>query len=217
MTPLRVILVDDHTLVRAGIRSLLQQFPHVTVVAEADDGREAIALAVLHKPDIALLDIAMPGLNGIEVTLRLRKEQPSVKVIILSMHGNEEYVRQAFQAGASGYLVKKSAVAELGLALDEVHAGRTFVSQVLTLRLTLQELAEGPGYPSPTDQLTPRQREILSLIAQSRTTKEIAYELGVSAKTVEFHRAELMRRLGIFDIPGLVRYALKAGLAGTEV
>jgi DNA-binding NarL/FixJ family response regulator len=216
MTPLRILLVDDHTLVRAGIRSLLQQMPQVTVAAEAEDGRQAIALAAQHAPDIVLLDIAMPGLNGIEVTLRLRKERPETRIIILSMHGNEEYVRQAFAAGASGYLLKKSAVAELALALEEVQAGRTFVSQALNLRLTLQELADGPGYPVPTDELTVRQREILALIAQSRTTKEIAHELGISAKTVEFHRAELMRRLGIFDIAGLVRYALKHGLAESE-
>jgi DNA-binding NarL/FixJ family response regulator len=217
MSSLRILLVDDHTLVRAGIRSLLTQLPGMTVVAEADDGREALKLAALQTPDIALLDIAMPGLNGIEATVRLSKECPSVKVIILSMHGNEEYVRQAFQAGAKGYLLKKSAVAELGTALQEVQAGRTFVSRALSLRLTLQELSEGPPYPSPTDELTVRQREILTLIAQSRTTKEIALQLGVSAKTVEFHRAELMRRLAIFDVPGLVRYALKNRLAEPDV
>jgi len=217
MNTLRVLLVDDHTLVRAGIRSLLQQVPGVEVVAEADDGVQALELAKQCQPDIVLLDIAMPGLNGIEVTVRLRRECPETKVIILSMHGNEEYARQAFQAGAKGYLLKKSAVAELGEALEAVQGGGTFISRALTLRLSLQELAEGPGYPCPTDELTPRQREILALIARSRSTKEIAHELRVSVKTVEFHRAELMRRLGIFDIPGLVRYAIRHGLADQDV
>jgi DNA-binding NarL/FixJ family response regulator len=213
MNPLRILLADDHTLVRAGIRTLLTQMPGVTVVAEADDGRAALKLAEACAPDVAVLDIAMPGLNGLETTLRLRKRCPAVRVLILSMHANEEYVRQAFRAGASGYLLKKSAVAELEAALHALRTGKTYLSPGLAPRLSLQEVSRDQTERTSRQKLTARQREILQLIAESRTTKGIALELGLSAKTVEFHRAQLMKRLGIFDVPGLVRYALRAGLA----
>jgi len=217
MKPLRILLADDHTLVRAGIRSLLAQLPGVAVVAEAADGREALKLAALHRPDTVVMDIAMPGLNGLEATLRLRKKFPDLRVIILSMHANEEYVRQAFKSGASGYLLKKSAVAELEVALRAVHEGHTYLSPALARAITPQQLSRPGETPTPQEKLTPRQREILQLIAESRTTKEIAQQLELSAKTVEFHRVRLMQRLGIYDVPGLVRYALRTGLAGPEI
>jgi DNA-binding NarL/FixJ family response regulator len=216
MNPIRILLADDHILVRAGIRSLLAQLPGVRVVAEAADGREALKLAAVHRPDVAVMDVAMPGLNGLEATLRLRKEHPSVRVIILSMHADEAYVRQAFKAGAAGYLLKKSAVAELAAALRAVLPGGTYLSPALAPQITLRDLSQTGPASSSLEALTARQREVLQLIAESHTTKEIALKLDLSAKTVEFHRAQLMKRLNIYDVPGLVRYALKAGLTQSE-
>ena len=215
MNPLRVLLVDDHVLVRAGIRTLLDQLPGVTVVAEASNGREALQLAAEHLPDLVILDVAMPVLNGIETTARLHRQFPTIRVLVLSMHSNEEYVQQAVRAGAAGYLLKKSAVAELEAALRAVQAGRTYLSPALAQRTPLPAVA-GEVARSPLERLTSRQREILQLIAESRTTKEIAAELGLSAKTVEFHRAELMKRLHLHDIPALVRFAMQSGLAHPE-
>jgi DNA-binding NarL/FixJ family response regulator len=212
MKPLRVLLADDHVLVRAGIRTLLDQLPGVAVVAEASDGREALQLAAAHRPDLAILDVAMPVLNGIETTTRLRRQFPGVRVLVLSMHANEEYVQQAFRAGAAGYLLKKSAVAELEAALRAVQSGKNYLSPALAQRITVPQPSDEPA-KTPLERLTSRQREILQLIAESRTTKEIAAELGVSAKTVEFHRAELMKRLNLRDIPALVRFAMQSGLA----
>jgi DNA-binding NarL/FixJ family response regulator len=215
MNPLRVLLADDHVLVRAGIRTLLDQLPGVAVVAEASDGRAALQLAAEHHPDLAILDVAMPVLNGIETTTRLRRQFPAIRVLVLSMHANEEYVQQAFRAGAAGYLLKKSAVAELEMAIRAVQSGKNYLSPALAQRVAVPP-ASGELAKSPLERLTSRQREILQLIAESRTTKEIAAELGVSAKTVEFHRAELMKRLNLRDIPALVRFAMQSGLAHPE-
>ena len=215
MNPLRVLLVDDHVLVRAGIRTLLDQLSGVTVVAEASDGREALQLAAAHHPDLAILDVAMPVLNGLETTSRLQRQFPDIRVLVLSMHANEEYVQQAFRAGAAGYLLKKSAVAELEAAIRAVQSGKSYLSPALAQRTSAPPPSGEPAR-SPLERLTSRQREILQLIAESRTTKEIAAELGVSAKTVEFHRAELMKRLNLRDIPALVRFAIQTGLAHPE-
>src|SRR6266568_1553428 len=171
MNPLRILLADDHVLVRAGIRTLLAQLPGVTVVAEANDGRETLKLATTHKPELVVLDIAMPVLNGIETTIRLRKQFPSMRIIMLSMHGNEEYVHQSFRAGADGYLLKKSAVAELEAAIRAVQSGKIYLSPVLAQRISLKDLSPEQSAKSPLERLTPRQREILQLIAESRTTK----------------------------------------------
>jgi len=216
MNPLRVLLADDHVLVRAGIRTLLAQLPGVSVVAEASDGREALKLAAMHAPNLAILDIAMPVLNGLETATRLRKAFPSIRILMLSMHTNEEYVHQAFRAGAVGYLLKKSAVAELEAAVRAVASGKTYLSKVLGPRTSLKSKSSEESQKSPLERLTSRQREILQLIAESRSTKEIASELGVSAKTVEFHRAELMKRLNLHDVPALVRFAVQSGLAHPE-
>jgi DNA-binding NarL/FixJ family response regulator len=216
MNPLRVLLADDHVLVRAGIRTLLDQLAGVAVVAEASDGREALRLAAEHHPDLAILDVAMPVLNGLEATTRLRREFPAIHVLVLSMHANEEYVHQAFRAGATGYLLKKSAVAELEAAIRAVQAGKQYLSPTLAQRVSFKARSDGETAKSPLERLTSRQREILQMIAESRTTKEIAAELGVSAKTVEFHRAELMKRLNLRDIPALVRFAMQSGLTHPE-
>lgn len=211
--PLRVVLADDHALVRAGIRSLLERMPGVEVVGEADNGIEALASIESNQPDVVLIDIAMRGLNGLEVASRVAKAWPQVRVIILSMHADEEYVAQALRAGAVGYLLKDSATAELDLALEAACRGETYLSPSISravIRGYLSRSAgEGQKAASP---LTPRQREILTLVAEGKSTKEIAQLLELSAKTVETHRAQLMERLNIHDVAGLVKYALQAGL-----
>ena len=215
--PIRVILADDHTLVRAGIRALLEKLPDVEVLAEASDGREALKLAKTHEPEVILMDIAMPGLNGLEATARLFKELPKVRVIILSMHHNEEYVRRALKAGAAGYLLKKAATAELATALQRVVHGEIYLSQEISRRLVKKFPLQGiADRKSPLEQLTGRQREILQLIAEGHNTKRIAELLKVSPKTVEYHRGKLMACLKVQDIAGLVRFALRAGLIPQE-
>ena len=214
---IRVVLADDHPIVRAGIRTELQKLPEVEIVGEASDGREALALVRLHQPDVVFMDISMRGLNGLEATARLAKEFPKVRVIILSMHQNDEYFWQALKLGASGYLLKKAATAELATALRRVVGGEIYLSREMSNRLAKKlPLHQIAHRKSPLEQLTSRQREILQLIAEGQTTKAIALILNVSPKTVEYHRAQLMQRLSIFDIPGLVRFALQTGLIAQE-
>ncbi len=223
MTPIRVLLADDHGLVRAGIRALLQSLSGIEVVAEAEDGREALRLIAAHRPDVVLMDIAMPGLNGLEAAARATKEFPGVRVIILSMHANEEYVLQALRSGAAGYLLKGARTPELELAVISVARGETYLSPAASkhvvadyVQRTSGEIARGEIDVDPFERLTPRQREILQLIAEGRTTKEIARLLEISVKTVEMHRAQLMERLGIHDVAGLVRYAIRSGLVAAN-
>ena len=211
-----ILLADDHALVRAGIRALVEQLPIVTVVGEARDGREALRLVKERKPDLILMDIAMPGLNGLEATARISKEFPDVRVIILSMHASEQYVRDAINAGAAGYLVKRGAATELERAITAVARGKKYFSPLVSAYVK----GVRAGHPTADrvwiERLTPRQREILQLIAERHNTKDIAYILNISIKTVEAHRAQLMKRLGIHDVPGLVRFAIKAGLASLD-
>jgi DNA-binding NarL/FixJ family response regulator len=212
---LRILLVDDHALVRAGMRSLLQDLTGIEVVAEASDGVEALAAAERERPDVVLMDIAMKGMNGLEAAARLRERLPAVKVIILSMHTSEEYVLLALRAGAAAYLIKDSATSELELALKSVMRGETYLSPAISRQVVdgyVQRVGAGAG-PDP---LTSRQREVLKRVAEGRSTKEIAYELNLSVKTVETHRAQIMERLGIRDVAGLVRYAMRAGLVPPE-
>jgi DNA-binding NarL/FixJ family response regulator len=214
---IRVILADDHPIVRAGIRDALKEIPGVEVAGEASDGRAAIELVKSLHPDVVFMDISMPGLNGLEATERIVKNFPQVRVIILSRHENEEYYWRALQVGASGYLLKKAALAELKAALHRVADGEIYLSQEISTRLRnqlpLQRIALAR---SPVEQLSARQREILQLIAEGQTTKAIAIILNISAKTVEYHRAKLMQRLNIFDIPGLVCFAMRTGLISQE-
>ena len=215
--PIRVILADDHPIVRAGIREALKEIPGVEVVGEASDGREAIELVKAARPDVVFMDISMPGLNGLEATERIIKAFPEVRVIILSRHDNEEYYWRALRVGASGYLLKNAVIAELKAALQRVAGGEIYLSREISARLRnklpLDQIARAR---SPVEQLSERQREILQLIAEGQTTKEIALTLKLSAKTVEYHRMQLMQRLNIFDIPGLVRFAVRAGLVSQE-
>jgi DNA-binding NarL/FixJ family response regulator len=215
MAPLRVLLVDDHALVRAGMRSLLQDLPDIEVVAEAGDGAEALAAAERERPDVVLMDIAMKGMNGLEAAARLRERLPEVKVIILSMHTSEEYVLLALRAGAAAYLIKDSATSELELALKCVMRGETYLSPAIS-RQMVDGYVQRVGASAGPEPLTPRQREVLKRIAEGRSTKEIAFELNLSVKTVETHRAQIMERLGIRDVAGLVRYAMRAGLVPPE-
>jgi DNA-binding NarL/FixJ family response regulator len=212
MEVIRVILADDHDLVRAGFRSLVQSFGGVEVVGEAGDGRAALRLVELHRPHIILMDIMMPGLNGLEATARIAKEFPKTRVIILSMNAAEEYVLKAMRVGAAGYLLKDGNPAELEQAIRAVARGETFLSSKVSQHVVTGYVQQVAHPQSSTEKLTPRQREILQLIAEGNTTKEIAKKLDISVKTVETHRMQLMERLDIHDIAGLVRYALRVGL-----
>ncbi len=216
MNMIKIILADDHTLLRAGIRSLLEKMPGTEVVGEAADGREALNLVKALQPNVVLMDIAMSGLNGLEATERMAREFPQVRVIILSMHANEEYVLQTLRAGAAGYLLKDAATAELELAIQAVTRGDTYLSPAISRRVIEEYLGRTNGQKNQFEQLTPRQREILQLIAEGRTTKEMAFTLNLSVKTIETHRAQLMGRLGIHDVPGLVRHAMRMGLVPLE-
>jgi DNA-binding NarL/FixJ family response regulator len=213
----RVILADDHPIVRLGIKTELERMEGVELVGEASDGREAVELTKKLQPDVVFMDISMPGLRGLEATASIIQQCPKVRVVILSRWDNEEYYWGALRAGASGYLLKKGAVSELGTALTRVVGGEIYLSKDISNRLVkkfpLQRIAQTR---SPLEQLTSRQREILQLIAEGQTTKAIALILKVSPKTVEYHRAKLMERLNIYDIPGLVRFALRSGLVLQE-
>lgn len=211
MKPLRILLADDHTLVRAGIRSLLEKMPGVEVAGEAGDGLEVLALLGTLQPDILLIDIAMPGLDGLQIAERMKVEFPHIRFIIVSMHANEEYVIQALRAGAAGYLLKDSAAVELELAIEAVNRGDTYLSPAVSHRV-IDGYLERVSTGAAGDALTPRQLEVLKHLAEGESTKQIALTLNLSTKTVETHRAQLMDRLGIHDVPGLVKYAMRVGL-----
>ena len=212
-----VLLADDHVLVRAGIRTLLEKIPNVKVVAEAASGREALEMVKTELPDLVLMDIAMADLNGLEALSRIAKDFPDVKVMILSAHANEEYVIRALRSGAAGYMLKDAAMAELELAVSSVRAGKTYLSPSIS-RTAIDSYLERMGdVVSPLEQLTSRQREILQLIGEGKNTKEIASNLEISIKTVESHRLQLMERLRIHDVPGLVRFAIRTGLVSADV
>jgi DNA-binding NarL/FixJ family response regulator len=216
MKPIRVLLVDDHTLLRAGIRALLEDMDGIAVVAEAANGGDALKLIETHHPQILLTDIAMPGIGGLDLTERVGREHPQTKVVILSMHKDEEYVRRVVLAGASGYLLKDSDTEELGLALRAVARGETYLSPAVSTHLVADYRKQAGAQSGPAGNLTPRQREILQLIAEGMTTKAIARSLGISPKTVEWHRSVLMERLGIHDVVGLVRHAIRMGLIAPD-
>jgi len=212
MSPLRVVIAEDHALVRAGMRALLQKIEGIEVVSDVGDGWEAVKSVQTDTPDLVLMDIAMPGLNGLDATSRIVRESPTTRVILLSMHANEEYFQQALEVGASGYLLKGAELAELELALKTVARGETYLTPAVAKYAikAYREKSEGPS--GPLMKLSMRQREILQLIAEGQTTKDIAQRLNLSVKTVETHRSQLMERLDIHDVPGLVRFAMRVGL-----
>jgi DNA-binding NarL/FixJ family response regulator len=208
---MRVLLADDHRLVRAGLRALLDAMPQIEVVAEAADGEEAFRLLQALRPDVALLDIAMPKMSGLAVLHQLVPAGIATRVLLLSMYDNDEYVAEAIRAGAGGYLVKDAAVEELGLALGAMERGDVYLSPAISRKLA-QAFSGGRVSPG----LTGRQTQVLRLIAQGQSSKEIARDLGLSIKTVETHRTQIMDRLEIRDLAGLVRYAIRSGLVGAD-
>jgi DNA-binding NarL/FixJ family response regulator len=215
MTTLKILLVDDHALVREGLRALFDAMLGFEVVGEAADGHQALRLIGELHPDVALVDISMPSLNGLEMTLRASREYPRTRILILSMHADEEYVHRALVVGAAGYLLKNADKSELELAVRAVARGDTWLSPGVSKPVITAYTRSGDTHQSPFDVLTPRQRETLQLIAEGRTTKEIAQQLGLSVKTVESHRTQLMLRLSVHDVQGLVRYAIRMGLVPT--
>jgi len=213
----RIILADDHELVRAGIRAIINTFDNVSVEAETGDGRQACELVRRLRPDVLLLDITLPGLNGLEVLQRIaRLAHCDTRVLMLSMHAGPEYVARSLQAGATGYLLKDSAVEELASALEAVLAGRRYLSRGIDPAVVEGFRSTGAGDGELLAVLTRRQREILQLIAEGASTREMAERLVVSVKTIETHRAQIMGRLGIRDVAGLVRFAIRAGLVSDE-
>ena len=206
--PIHLLLADDHLLVRQGVCVLLEQAGMV-VLGEAADGLEALRLAHTHQPDVAILDIAMPHLNGLETARRLRETQPQIKSLMLTMHTKASYIFEALHAGAVGYVLKTQAMADLVQAIHTVLQGAIYMSPWVT-RAVVQASLSGP--PLPRDPLTSREREVVQRIAEGQTTKEIAAALGLRIKTVESHRINLMRKLDIHETATLVRYAIREGL-----
>jgi DNA-binding NarL/FixJ family response regulator len=202
----RVVLADDHDLVRSGIKALLSMIPGVQVIAEARNGEELVGLVESLEPDIVMTDIAMPGMDGISAIGRLHKSRPKVRMLVLSMYDTVDFVKRAVAAGACGYLMKDSPPFELEQAIRSVMASGSYFSPVISQRLL------APADPTAEQELTQRQVEILRLIAKGMASKEIAYELGLSPKTVDVHRARIMERLQLGDIASLTRYAVRKGL-----
>ena len=212
----RVLLADDHILVRAGLRKLLESIAGFEVVGEADDGLAPLALVEQLQPDLVMMDIGMPGLNGIDATARVMKGWPKTRVVILSMHQSEEYVRQALRHGAAAYLLKDAAPLELEQALAAVMRGETYLSPAVSKGVLNDYVNRLRQDEQPGDALTPRQREVLKLVAGGLSTKEIARSLDLSVKTVDTHRSQLMKQLDIHEVAGLVRYAMRVGLISSD-
>ena len=215
MNPIRVLIADDHALVRGGIRALVEKIEGMIVVGEAGKGSEAMDLVRELKPNLMLLDITMPDGGGFEVLDQVTKNFPEIRVIVLTVHDAGEYAIRALREGAAGFLPKSAASTELEQAIQTVIRGETYISPE-TSRKTIIEYGKGQTKRDLLASLSPRQREVLRLIAEGRTTKQIAQVLEISVKTVETHRAQLMERLGIHDVAGLVRYAIIVGLIQVE-
>jgi DNA-binding NarL/FixJ family response regulator len=203
---IRILVADDHSVVLEGVRHILDQDGY-ELAGTAEDGRELVRAAEEIKPDLIVLDISMPILNGIEAARQIKKQNPRIKMIFLSMHADAIYVREAFRAGANGYVLKRTAVSELGPAVREVMEGRSYITPMVT-KETMAELLAAPGAGSFGSELTKRQREVLQLVAEGKTAKEIANSLNVSVKTVEFHKSSIMDALGVRTIAELTRYAI---------
>jgi len=206
--PLRIILADDHLIVRQGLRSILEREAY-TVLGEAGDGREALRLAQELRPDVAVLDLAMPLLNGLDAAREIARVSPQTKAILLTMHTEDPYVMEALRAGVKGYLLKTQAAQDLVQAIREVSRGAMYLSPGISRTLVEAYLAKSELPPDP---LTPREREVLQLVAEGKTTKEVAVILGVSVKTAESHRTRIMGKLEIHESASLVRYAIRRGL-----
>jgi len=212
--PIRILLADDHTVVRDGLRALLEKQPDMAVVAEAADGRDSVRLADEQQPDVVVMDIAMPNMNGIEATRRILSSHPETAVVILSMHQDESYVLRSLKAGAKGYLLKDSLRSDVIDAIRSVAQGRSFLTKKVSRILQedyIREL-EDRGLDDSYDLLTEREREVLQLIAEGKTNKEVAAVLNVSPTTVETHRTHILQKLGLHSIPELILYAVRKGI-----
>lgn len=219
MTRIRVLLADDHMIVREGVRALLEAEEDFEVVGEAQTGRQAVQLTKKLRPDVVVMDIAMPLLNGMEATRQIVKDVPSARVLILSAHGDDEYIRQVVLSGAAGYLVKQTSANVLGRAIREVQKGNTFFSPSIAARLHSLSLdsSEGRVMIQKAHGLTSREAEVVQLIAEGKANKQVAAELGISIKTVEKHRQRVMNKLDLHDTAGLTRYAIAAGIIESPV
>jgi DNA-binding NarL/FixJ family response regulator len=220
MQKINVLLADDHTVVRQGLRSLLAAEEDIEIVGEAETGRQAVQMAKKLLPDVVVMDIAMPLLNGLEATRQITKELPSIKVLILSSYNDDEYVQQLTEAGAVGYLIKQSAANDLLKAIREAHKGNAFFSPSISRRLLeryRQAFATGQPVRKTAEHLTSRESETLQLIAEGKANKQIAAELCISIKTVEKHRQQVMNKLNIHDVAGLTRYALSKGIIDRSI
>jgi two-component system response regulator NreC len=217
MTAIRLLLAEDHTLVRKGLRALLADEADIEIVAEANDGREAVRLAEELQPDLVLMDFSMPGLNGLEATRLIKHRIPAVKVLVLTRHASEEYVFQILRAGASGYVVKSAAPGELVSAIRAVYRGDSFLSPAIAGKVIEEYVRQPSGTVKDSyEQLTSREREVLQLIAEGHSSREIAEQLTISAKTVRTHRANLMEKLDLHSTAELTRYAVRKGLVGLD-
>ena len=218
MRKITVLLADDHTVVRQGLRMLLAAEPDMSVVGEADNGLQAVQMARKLHPDVVVLDVAMPHLNGLQVTRRITRDLPDTRVLVLSSYSDDEYVKQLTEQGASGYLVKQTAANDLIKAIRETHKGNAFFSPTISKRFLDQcrdAFTRGGDAAKKSGRLTAREAEVLQLIAEGRANKQIAADLGISIKTVEKHRQQVMNKLGIHDVAGLTRHAISKGIIGT--
>ena len=216
MTKIRILLADDHTVIRLGLKLLLERQADFEVVGEAEDGRKAIQLAESLQPDVIVMDVAMPNLNGIEATRQITTALPKVAVVVLSMHSDESYVMRALKSGAKGYLLKDSAEADLIQAIRTVVTGKSYFSAAVS-KMLLEDYVQNlrqRGIEDSYDLLTPREREVLQLAAEGKSNKESAALLNLSAYTVETHRTNLMQKLGLHSVPELILYAVRKGIIG---
>ncbi len=216
MSKIKVLLAEDHTIVRQGLRSLLDGETEIEVVGEAEDGRQAIEQAQRLLPDVVLMDITMPILNGLEATRQIKKLFPQVKVLVLTVHSTEEYIFQILRAGASGYVVKQAAVSELVQAIQAVYRGDSFLSSSISRRVVEEYGRRAEAMEDKYETLTDREREVLQLVAEGRTNREIAQRLHVTVKTVEAHRAHVTDKLGLHSTAELTKYALRKGMVGPD-
>lgn len=218
MSQIKVLLAEDHTIVRRGLRRILETEAGIEVVGEASDGREAIAKAQKLRPDVVVMDISMPGLNGLEATRRIKKMAPEIQVLILTMHTTEEYIFPILRAGASGYVVKDAAPTELIAAIQAAYQGESFLSPVVSKKVVEEFIRRGALEAEEDDyeKLTDREREVLQLIAEGYTTREIAEKLYISEKTVETHRARVRQKLGLHSTAELTQYAIRKGIISVD-
>jgi DNA-binding NarL/FixJ family response regulator len=215
--PIRIILADDHQIVRQGLRSMLEHNPDIEVVGEAADGRAVLEMAMQLKPDVVVMDIGMPQLNGVDATRKLLEDLPRTHVVALSMHTDRRFIVEIFKAGAKGYVVKDAAFHELASAVRAVVGNRVYLSPRIAGEVMENVVSDKPlDEASAFSRLSSRQREVLQLIAEGKTTKEIAYQLGLCVKTVETHRARMMEALNLFTVADLTRYAIREGVSILE-